>query len=189
MMEKRARPRLDAAALWAYAVKSLAGRAATAGEIRQKLNLRAARPADVDEVIARLKDLRYLDDRRFAESFASSRLANEKLGKARVTQELRRRRVAPALAQTAANQAYKNVDEAALIEEFIRRKYRLASRDDLFQDEKDLAAAYRRLLRAGFRTGEIIRALKRFAKNPELLDAFEPPEEEAGDEQIQDGRG
>ena len=34
-----------------------------------------------------------------------------------------------------------------------------------------------RLLRAGFRTGEILRALKKFAKNPDLLDGFEPPEE------------
>lgn len=188
-MEKRTRSRLDAPALWAYAVKTVASRAYTAGEMRQKLNLRAERASDVDEVLARLKDLRYLDDRRFAESFAASRLANERLGKARVTQELRRRRVAPALAQTAANQAYKNVDEAALIDEFIRRKYRTAAREDLFHDEKDLAAAYRRLMRAGFRTGEIVRALKRFAKNPELLDSFEPPEEEAGDEQTQEGRG
>jgi hypothetical protein len=47
----------------------------------------------------------------------------------------------------------------------------------LFQEDKDLASAYRRLLRAGFRTGEIVRVLKKFAKNPELLDSFEPPEE------------
>ena len=54
-----------------------------------------------------------------------------------------------------------------------------APREGLFQDEKDLAAAYRRLLRAGFRTGDIVRALKRFAKDPDLLDNFEPPEEDA----------
>jgi hypothetical protein len=47
------------------------------------------------------------------------------------------------------------------------------------QDEKDLASAYRRLMRAGFRSGEVIRALKRFAKNPELLDNFEAPQETA----------
>jgi hypothetical protein len=44
-----------------------------------------------------------------------------------------------------------------------------------------MAAAYRRLVRAGFRTADILRSLKRFALNPELLDAFEPPEQE-GDE-------
>jgi SOS response regulatory protein OraA/RecX len=69
------------------------------------------------------------------------------------------------------------VDEQALIEDWIRRKYRTAPREGLFAEEKDLAAAYRRLVRAGFRTGEIVKALKRFAKDPDLLDGFEPPEE------------
>ena len=73
---------------------------------------------------------------------------------------------------------YEDVDEQTLIDEWIRRKYRLAVREGLFAEDKDLAAAYRRLLRAGFRTGEIVRALKKFARNPELLDSFEPPEEE-----------
>ena len=73
------------------------------------------------------------------------------------------------------------MDETALIEEWIRRKYRLAPRDGLFQEDKDVASAYRRLLRAGFRTGDILKALKRFARNPDLLDGFEPPEAAAED--------
>jgi hypothetical protein len=73
---------------------------------------------------------------------------------------------------------YRDVDEEALIEDWIRRKYRTAAREGLFGEEKDLAAAYRRLARAGFRSGEILKALKRFARDPGLLDGFEPPEEE-----------
>jgi regulatory protein len=176
-MDKR-RPRpLNNEGLWDYALKILAGRACSIGEMREKLRRRAARAGDVDGVIARLKDFHFLDDRQFAAGFAAARLANDKLGRIRVVQDLRRRRVAPALAESAARTAYSEVDEQALIEEWIRRKYRTAARDGLFAAEKDLAAAYRRLLRAGFRTGEIVRALKRFARNPELLDAFEPPEE------------
>ena len=119
----------------------------------------------------------YLDDRRYAETFAAARLSNEKLGRTRVVQDLRQRRVAPSLAERTVSQVYRDVDESALIEEWIRRKYRLASLDNLFGEDKDMAAAYRRLLRAGFRPGEIVRVLKRFAKNPELLDSLEPPEE------------
>ena len=129
----------------------------------------------MDDTLARLKELGYLDDLRFAENFASSRLSNDGLGRMRVVQDLRQRRVAPSLAEKTVRQVYEGVDDEALIEEWIRRKYRLAPREGLFQEEKDLAAAYRRLLRAGFRTGEIIRVLKRFAKNPDLLDSFEPP--------------
>jgi DNA-binding transcriptional regulator YhcF (GntR family) len=86
--------------------------------------------------------------------------------------------VAPSLAERTVQRVYQDVDEEGLIEDFLRRKYRLAEREGLFRADKDLAAAYRRLLRAGFRSGEIIRVLKRFARNPDLLDAFEPPEEE-----------
>jgi regulatory protein len=168
---------LDANALWEYALKSLGARAQSIGELREKLRRRAERAGDIDGVLARLKEHQYLDDRRYAESFASARLANEKVGRTRVIRELRARRVAPAVAERTVEKVYQGVEETALIEEWIRRKYRMAPREGLFQDQKDLAAAYRRLARAGFRTGEILTVLKRFAKDPDLLDGFEPPEE------------
>lgn len=172
------KPRLlDAEGLWSYALKALGGRAQSTGELREKLRRRAERAGDVDDVLARLKDHGYLDDKRFAESFATARLANDRLGRGRVIQDLRQRRVAPGVAESTVRRVYEEVDEQALIEDWIRRKYRSAPREGLFQDEKDLAAAYRRMLRAGFGAGEIVRALKKFARNPELLDGFEPPEE------------
>ncbi|MBZ5725063.1 MAG: RecX family transcriptional regulator [Acidobacteriia bacterium] len=177
MQERKVRL-FDAGRLWAYALKALAGRAHSTGELREKLRRRAERAGDVDEILARLKDAGYLDDRRYAEGFAAARLSGEKFGSTRVIRDLRQHRVAPALAERTVRKVYEDVDEEALIEEWIRRKYRLASREGLFQKDKDLAAAYRRLLRAGFRSAQIIGVLKRFARNPELLDSFEPPEEE-----------
>jgi len=164
-------------ALLQYALKSLAGRAQSIGELRERLLRRAADPSDVHDILSQLKDHGYLDDRRFAESVAASRLNNDKFGRTRVIQDLRQRRVPPVVAEGTVREVYQGVDEIVLIEDWIRRKYRFASRDDLFRDDKELASAYRRLLRAGFRTGEIIRVLKRFAKNPDLLDDFDPPEE------------
>ncbi len=172
MEERKVRP-LDSQALWGYALKVLAGRAQSTGELREKLRRRAARAEDVDDVLARLKELGYLDDRRYAESFAAARLANEKFGRGRVLRDLRQRRVAPPVAERTVESVYRDVDENALIEEWIRRKYRMADRESLFESDAELASAYRRLLRAGFRTSDIIRALKRFAKNPDLLDAIE----------------
>ena len=177
MRKPRKRAPLDAGGLWELALKTLGARACSSGELRQKLRLRAARVEDVDATLARLKEYRYLDDRKFAESFASARLENQRLGKRRVVQDLMRRRVAPALAEATAGKTYQNVDETALIQDYIRRKYRDKTKAGLFQDEKDLASAYRRLLRAGFNSGNIIRTLKRFAADPELLDGFEPPAE------------
>ena len=176
-MEERKVRLLAAEPLWVYALKILGGRAYSVGELREKLRRRAEKAGDVDDILARLKDHGYLDDRRFAENFASARLANDQFGKMRVLKDLRQRRVAHATAEKTVNKVYQEVNEEALIEEWIRRKYRLAPREGLFQEDKDLASAYRRLLRAGFRTGEIVKVLKRFAKDPDLLDSFEPPDE------------
>jgi regulatory protein len=168
---------LDNEALWSYALRLLAGRAYSSGELREKLRRRAERGAAVDEVVSRLKDNGYLNDARFAEGFAAARLANDKLGRTRVVHDLRQRRVAPSLADQTVRKVYEDVNEEALIEEWVRKKYRLAPRENLFQEDKDLASAYRRLLRAGFRSGEILRVLKRFARNPDLLETFEPPDD------------
>jgi regulatory protein len=176
MQERKVR-RLDAAALWEYALKALAGRAHSAGELREKLRRRADRAGDIEDVLARLKEHGYLNDQRYAEGFASARLSNDRQGRTRVIRDLRQHRVAPALAERTVQKVYQDVDEVALIEDWIRRKYRTAQREGLFQEDKDLASAYRRLTHAGFRTGEILKVLKRFARNPELLDGFEPPEE------------
>lgn len=177
MMGEGKKRRLDTEGLWSYALRLLGGRAHSTGEMREKLRRRAARLGDVDDVLVRLKDHGYLNDQRFAESFAAARLANDQLGRTRVVQDLRERRVAPALAERSVREVYQDVNEEALIEEWIRRKYRSVPRESLFQQDKDLAAAYRRLLRAGFRSGEIVRVLKRFAKNPDLLDSLERPDE------------
>lgn len=177
-MDERRSKRLDAAGLWEYALKSLGGRAQSTGELREKLRRRAEREGDVDAILSRLRQSGYLDDKRYAESFATSRLSGEKFGRTRVIHDLRQHRVAPALAERTVEKVYQNVDEEALIEEWIRKKYRMATRESLFAEQKDMAAAYRRLARAGFRSGEILKALKRFAKNPDLLDGFEPFEDE-----------
>src|SRR5437867_1612684 len=161
--------RMEPDALWEYAVKVLAGRACSSGELRQKLAERAASNNDVEATLVRLKDYGYLDDRRFSDSFAAARLENQRMGQARVLQDLRRRRVAPAVAEASVRKAYQDVDEVELIEEFIRRKYRRSSREALFRDQKELASAYRRLVRAGFNSGKAIGVLKRFAANPDLL--------------------
>jgi regulatory protein len=172
---------LDAEALWSYAVKALAGRAHSMGELREKLRRRAQRAADVDAAIARLKEDGYLNDRQFAESFAAARLENEGLGSTRVLADLARRRVAPAVARQTVTKVYEDIDEQALAEDFVRRKFRFKTNEHLFQEPKEMAAAYRRLRRAGFGSGTAMAVLKKFARDPALLDGVEPPAEPEAD--------
>jgi regulatory protein len=169
---------LDLNGLMAYAARTLSARAQTISEMREKLKRRAARPEDIDEVLGRLKRSGYLNDQRFADSLATWRRESEGLGKTRVVRDLMARRVAPALAKEAAETAYRGVDEVAMIESFLERKYRNKDLGSLLSEQKHLASVFRRLRGAGFSTGNSIRVLKRYAAEAERLEdmAEEPAE-------------
>jgi regulatory protein len=134
--------------------------------------------------MVKLRESGYLNDRHFAENYAVARLQNQGLGKMRVLRDLRQRRVAPKLAEQVTEQTYQKTNEADLIEEFLRRKYRGKELGAFLSEAKNLAGAFRRLRYAGFSAGESIRVLKRFASQPEVLDALESeePEEPSSDE-------
>jgi regulatory protein len=174
----RKAPLLDAAALWDYALKSLGARAQSIGELRRKLLSKAGQPADVESAISRLREYGYLNDNRFAESYAGARLENQGLGRSRVLQDLRQRKVSGELAERTVDRVYGEVDEMELIGDYIDRKLRTKlPLPEALQDPKTLASAYRKLIRAGFRSSNILSALKRIARNHELPDEFDPPDE------------
>src|SRR5581483_8549657 len=167
MAESRKKKLLDEGALIDYAVRLLSGAAHSSGEIRERLRRKAAALKDVEAVLGRLKDLGYLNDRKFADSWAASRLENEGHGRARVLRDLRQRRVAPKVAEDAVQRAYAGSDETTLIEQFLARKFRSRNLTEYLAEEKNLASAFRRLRYAGFSAGTSIRVLKRYARNDE----------------------
>ena len=171
-------PKLDLDGLMSLAGRSLARRAQSLSELRARLKQRAARQEDVAEALSRLKEAGFLNDRKFADSFANWRRENQGLGKARVMRDLMARRVAPTVAKQAVDAVYSNSDETALIERFLERKYRGKELGRLLTEEKNLAAAYRKLRTAGFSSGNSIRVLKRYAAEAENLEEMgEAPEE------------
>lgn len=170
------KPALTAGELYDYAVRLLGGRSLSSGEVREKLRRRAADPADVDSAMMRLKEYRFLDDARFAEGFAASRRDNQGFGQFRVTQDLRKRRVAPAVAGKAASEAFAQVDEAAHARQYLERKYRGKDPAQFFAEEKNVASAYRRLRVAGFGSSIAIRVLKEYAKTASDLESLENEE-------------
>ena len=141
--------------------------------------MRAADSADPEAVIDRLKDIGYLNDQRFAESYAAARVENEGFGRIRVLTDLRARRVSGDLAEDAVERALGGRSEAELIDAFIERRMHAVASGGPIEDEKKLAAAYRKLRRAGFTSGPILAALKRIAARPDELE--ELPEEESED--------
>jgi regulatory protein len=164
---------LDVEGLLAFSARTLSARAQTVSELRQKLSRRAANSADVDEVLRRLKDNGYLNDQRFAESFADWRRDSDGFGKTRVVRDLLARRVPSELAKKAVETAYVSADEIAMIERYIERKFRGKDLGAFFRDNKHLAAGFRRLRTAGFSSGNSIKVLKRYAANAENLEEME----------------
>ena len=150
-------------------------------ELREKLRKKAANRDDVDQVLAKLKELGYVNDQKFAESFATWQRDYQGMGKTRVVRDLMARRVAPALAKQAVDDAFREADETAMIQSFLDRKYRgknlaaLLSRGNPDHD-KNLASAYRKLRTAGFGTGNSIRVLKKYSSEAELLEGSEEGE-------------
>jgi regulatory protein len=171
------RPRkLNSEELFEYAVNCLGARAYSSGDLKAKLQMRAAHPPDAEAAIDRLTEIGYLNDQRFAESYAVARVENEGFGRIRVLNDLRAHRVSGDTAEQAVGRALGDKGEAELIDAFIRRRMPSIAAAGPIEDDRKLAAAYRKLRRAGFTSGPILSALKRLAARAEALE--EPLEEE-----------
>ncbi len=171
------RPRkLDAAGLWEHALRLLRARALPAAELRDRLRRKAADPADVAPLLEKLRYYGLVDDEKYAESYASARLESRRQGRLRVLRDLRLRRVPARVARAAVEKVYGDTDEAGLIEEYLRRKYRQVALAEHLADPRNLAAAYRKLRYAGFSAQSIIEVLKRYSTQAEELGS-EPPDE------------
>ena len=161
---KKARTPLDEAALLDYAAKSLGAKMKSERDLRRRLLERAAPDeegrAAVDKVIAKLKELGYLSDERFAADFARLRQENEKFGRRRVQQGLMQRGVAPAVVNTAIGAQYDEVDEAALARQYVERKRLKQPSGDREQRQKETAKIMRRLVAAGFSSRAVWKVLR-----------------------------
>ena len=161
MAIKRAKRRepLTEAALFEYAVRALAAKMRTERELRRLMKTRAAEGRDgeraIDAVVARLKQLNYLSDTRFAADYTRLRKENQKLGRRRVQLDLAAKGVAAGTVATAVGAAYADVDEVALARQYVERK-----RMKQPVDQKESARVMGRLLRAGFSSGAIFKLLR-----------------------------
>ena len=180
MRARKSARKLETEELFEYAVQCLGRRAFASEELSAKLRLRAARLGDVDAALKRLKDIGYLDDRRFAESFALNRAENDGFGKMRVLSDLRARRVPAKLAESAVARVFEDRSESDQIEAYIDRRMPSLRAGGKVEDDRELARVWRRLRHAGFSSGAALAALKRLAARPELIE--EPVEEEESNE-------
>ncbi len=173
------------AGLFDYAVSTLARKMRTVRDLRRLMRNRAepgpAGEQAMDAVIARLIDLKYLSDTRFAADYTRLRKENQKFGRRRVQQDLQQKGVAKDLIASTLETAYEDVDEVALARAYCEKK-RIqqpggpgVSREEA---QKQSTRIVNRLLRAGFSASAIFKLLREWNVSIEESDLDGDPEED-----------
>jgi regulatory protein len=165
--------------LYAAAIRALMRRAFSVSEMRKKLELKAEDVALVGPVLAKLREKKLLDDARYAKEFARTRTSQRTQGKYRIVRELRGRGVSDANIEAACEEAFAENSEADLVKKRLARKLKLI-RGPL--DERRRASIYGSLLRSGF-SSDLIRKAMREAAAEVSVDGAEPMEFHNGDDE------
>jgi regulatory protein len=179
----RSKKTYDPPALYEYAVAALGRRMRTVAELKRLLRqkqITGDREAAIDAVIAKLKDQKYLNDTHYAEMYSTFRKDGNKFGKQRVITDLKVKGVHAEVIERSVAAAYAGVDEEKLAREYLTRKRikqpTVAKRSDaaaMRQSQRETARVFRTLVRAGFRTAAILRILKKWHVDDEVLSALE----------------
>jgi len=136
------------ARIFQRAAKLLAAKQRSVEELRERLlESRGATTAIVEEVIARLREYGYLDDAKFAQSYASLRLRERPIGRRRLERDLSFKKIDKQTAGSALDEAFAATPEAELIERAIAKRIRLRGKPKSRADAKKL---FDHLLRQGF---------------------------------------
>lgn len=101
----------------------------------------------IDEVIARLRGYGYLDDAKFAQSYASLRLRERPIGRRRLQRDLWLKKIDKQTAETALDEVFESTPEEELIERAIAKRIHLRGKPKTREDAKKL---FDHLIRQGF---------------------------------------
>jgi len=138
------------------ALDYLAHKPRTEAEVRRKLKQRDVPAFVIDDVVARLYELEYLDDEAYAHDYARNRFSSKKYGPVRIRRELEERGIDRHLAETAVDALFAEESASAAAWSHAEKRWpRLAGEDDPRRRRQKM---YRYLRRRGF-TSETIRPI------------------------------
>ena len=144
------------------AFRLLARRARSAAELRAKLLEKApGEEALVERVLARVRELGYLNDEQLASDYATARLRRKPMGRRRLREELRRRLLPEDAIESALDQAYGQTDEDSLIARAVGKWVRMRGTPRTRADVKRL---FDHLARLGFDSERIRRVVREVSR-------------------------
>ena len=128
--------------------KLLAAKPRSVEELRERLREgRGATKAIVESVIERLREYGYLDDARFAHTYASLRVQQRPIGRQRLQRDLWLKKIDKKTADAALDQVFESTPEEELIDRAIEKRIRLRGKPKTRAEAKKL---FDHLLRQGF---------------------------------------
>lgn len=140
----------------ARAFRLLAAKPRGVAQLRERLREKADEPI-VEQVIARLLELGYLNDEQFAAGFARSRLSFKPQGQRRLRQDLKRQQLDTPTVEQALETAYEEQSEESLIDRTIEKRLRLKGAPTTREESKKL---FDYLLRRGFGYDLVMRKVR-----------------------------
>lgn len=142
----------------------LAAKQRSVEELRERLlEGRGATPQIVDTVIERLREYGYLDDARFAQTYASIRVQQRPIGRQRLQRDLWLKKIDKQTAESALDQVFEQTPEEDLIDKAIAKRIRLRGRPKTREEAKKL---FDHLLRQGFPFELVSDKVRALAQSP-----------------------
>lgn len=130
------------------AIKLLTARPRSVADLRERLLKRKDTNEEVvDAVIARLREYGYLNDERFAFSYANYRVKQKPVGRRRLEQDLKFKKVDSRVANEALDMVFCETPEEQLIDEAIAKRLRIRGKPKNRLEAKSL---FEHLVRQGF---------------------------------------
>ena len=130
------------------AIKLLAAKPRSVAELRERL-LRAKNTdeATVETVISRLSEYGYLNDERFAFSYASYKVKQRPIGRGRLERDLKFKKVDSGVANEALEMVYAETSEEELIDKALAKRLRIRGKP---KNRNEVKSLFDHLLRQGF---------------------------------------
>ena len=130
------------------AVKLLAAKPRSVAELRERLlHAKNTNEEVVETVIARLREYGYLNDERFAFSYASYKVKQKPVGRRRLERDLKFKKIDSGVANEALEMVFTETPEEQLIDQAIAKRLRIRGKPKNRAETKSL---FDHLLRQGF---------------------------------------
>ena len=151
-----------------YAVFLLGIRLRTEGELREKLRIRDYELRITDKVIKQLKDLRYIDDQRYAEIFLDNLKKYKSWGYYGIKKKMMEKRLPPSIVESVLSEGLSEEEEQKIAERYLKKqetgdkirdkkpRYQIPTNRGRYGAQQKIA---QKLRAKGFRGGVIVKAV------------------------------